>query len=106
MTTRNDLERLLYIEALLLANGSVSRAELCQRFGFSVRSATRILKLYMRECPNQMEMRFAGYAQDKPAYVPQQKAAPCLFQNRQQAKDFLDVSLRLKDILDRVARHQ
>lgn len=103
MTHPTDLERLLYIEALLLANGSVSRAELCQRFGFSVRSATRILKLYMAQCPDRMAMRFAGDAQDKPAYVRCRSAEPCYFTDRQQAQAYLEVSNQLKDILDQVA---
>jgi predicted DNA-binding transcriptional regulator YafY len=103
MLNRTDLERLMYIEALLLANGSVSRADLCRRFGFSVRSATRVLKIYMQHFPDQMEMRFAGYESDKPAYASLKSMSPRLFENVRQARDFLDYSNAIETALERAS---
>ena len=89
---KTELERLMFIEALLLMNGKISRNELIERFGLSTKTVSRLFKSYSGHCPGQMIL---DNKPRKPVYVKTDSLKPCLFTSLKSAKMYLEVSFSL-----------
>ncbi len=92
------VEKLMYIEALLLTRGKVRRAYLMERFRISPKSATLLLEAYIQQCPDQMELIYGP----KPHYAASTSLKPCLFDNESSAKRFMKISTQMDAILSSV----
>ncbi len=92
-----DKERLLYIEAYLLANGSFGRDIICSRFNISKETATVLIKLYQQQCPGQM---FFDKKPKRPRFVKTSTCKPCLFQSLIEADKYLKLSNELNAIIE------
>ncbi len=94
---KTDTERMLYIEAYLLANGSFGRDVICSRFNISKETATVLIKLYQQQCPGQM---FFDKKPKRPRFVKTPTCKPCLFQSLIEADKYLKLSNELNAIIE------
>ena len=92
-----DTERMLYIEAYLLANGSFGRDVVCSRFNISKETATVLIKLYQEQCPEQMVF---DKKPKRPRFVKTTTCKPCLFQSLTEAQRYLKLSSELNAIIE------
>jgi len=92
-----DTERLLYIEAYLLTNGSFGRDVICSRFNISKETATVLIKLYQEHCPGQM---LFDKKPRRPHFVKTTTCKPCLFLSLAEAQKYLKLSSELNALIE------
>jgi len=93
---KRDLEKLMYIEALLLIKNELGRPDLIDRFDISTKSASMLIKTYGECCPGQMIL---DKKPSRPIYVASNKCKPCLLKSLKNAKDYLACSTKLNSFL-------
>jgi len=94
---KRDLEKLMYIEALLLVKHGLGRPDLINRFGISTKSASLLIKTYGECCPGQMIL---DKKPARPMYIASSKCKPCLLKSLKNAKDYLACSNKLNSFLE------
>ena len=94
---KTDTERMLYIEAYLLANGSFGRDVVCSRFNISKETATVLIKLYQEQCPEQMVF---DKKPKRPRFVKTATCKACLFQSLAEAQRYLKLSSELNALIE------
>jgi len=92
---KTDLERLHYIEGLLLLKGEFGRPDLAERYGISREKATLLIKSYEECCPGQMIL---DKKPKKPIYVSSKTCKPCLFESLEEAKKYIKADTIIHDI--------
>lgn len=92
-----DLERLMYIEALLLVKNELKRSDLVTRFGIAERTATVLIKTYEEHCPGQM---YIDWGLSRPKYLPSKTCKACLHESVKLAAQYLKLSDSLNKHLE------
>lgn len=93
--SKTDLERMYYIEALLLLVGDFGRPTLVERYGISREKATKLIKAYEECCPGQMILDKKPV---KPLYVKSETCKPCLFESLDEAKKYIKADRVIVDV--------
>jgi len=95
-----ELERLLFIEALILNIGQINRQDITDRYSISIKTAARLFAKYKDICPDQMNIEKSSGENIKTCYRRSKTCKPCLFTTKGQAQKLLESMDLINGMLD------